>query len=135
MIDLFLLLSLSLFLFLITDDALREYFSSGTDATGFELDHRRMEYGSVNTTFAWKISPPGSECNISRILSYPDDECQLNNPDINITTSDTAFTLSSTSLYISERLADFNLSSSSEQESVQCEGLEDAVRINGKASI
>ena len=107
--------------------------SSGTDTVGFGLDHQRMEYGSDNTTFAWKILPPGSECNISRILSYP--ECQLSNPDINRTTSDTTFNVSSTSLYISERLADFNLSSSSEQESVQCDGLLETVRINSKASI
>ena len=96
---------------------------------GFELDHRRMQYGSSNTTLAWKIMPPSSECSISRILSYP--ECQRNSPDINVLTNDTTFIVSSTSLYISEQLADFNLSSLSDLESVQCKGLEDTVRING----
>ena len=103
-----------------------------SDAEGFELDHRRIEYGVINTTLAWKILPQNSECNMTRILSYP--QCQLNNPDINNLIADTAVTIPSTSLYISGQLADFNLTSLSELDSVQCEGLEDTVRINGNAS-
>ena len=120
-------------LFFIVDDVYRDFLGIGgiEELPGFELDHRNMEYGSINTTFAWKILPPGSECSMSQIISYP--QCQLNNPDIDITTPKTRYTIASTRLYISGQLADFHLSSLSEQESVQCVGLDEIVRINGNA--
>ena len=93
-----------------------------------------MQYGSINTTLAWKITPAGSECNMSRILSYR--PCQQNNPDINVTIDNTRITVPSTSLYISGQLADFSLSGLKEQDAVYCAGLveNDTVRINGNAS-
>ena len=118
------------------DDVYRDFQLLGNggieELPGFEVDHQNMEYGSINTTFAWKIIlPPGSECSMSQIISYP--QCQLSNPDIDATIPETRYTIASTRLYISGQLADFHLSSLSEQESVQCVGLDEIVRINGNA--
>ena len=97
-----------------------------------ELDYQRTMYGSVNTTLAW-VNTAG-DCSINQVLSYP--RCQPNNADINVTTSDTEVTVPSESLWISGDLADFKISSSSDQQSAEldtdCPDFLETIRINGE---
>ena len=102
----------------------------GTGGADLELDHLSIEYGSTNITLAWTIVPPDSGCNISHILSYR--PCEQNNPDINETIDSTRITIPSVNLTIGGQLADFAISSLSEQESLECPRLEGTVRFNGK---
>ena len=95
-----------------------------------ELNHRRIEYGSPNTALAWRIFPEQlrSDCNMSQILSYP--QCQPDNILINITTNDTIIAVPS---HTSGELADFSLSSLSDQPGTDCPSLSEVVRFDGKS--
>ena len=95
-----------------------------------ELDHLNIEYGRTSITLAWTIVPPNSGCNISRILSYH--PCEQSSPDINETIDDTSITIPSVNVSIDGQLADFAISSLSDQESLVCPRLPDTVRFNGK---
>ena len=95
-----------------------------------ELDHQHIEYGSVNTTLAWKISSKYS-CSISKIQSHP--ACLPNNVDTNTTIDrQTQITVLTEKFHISGHLADFSLSSLSVEPSVECPQLLGTVRFNGK---
>ena len=87
-------------------------------------------YGHTNITLAWTIVPPDSGCNISCILSYH--QCEENSPDINERIADTSITIPSVNVSIGGQLADFAISSLSDQESLECPRLPDTVRFNGK---
>ena len=97
-----------------------------------ELDHQVTRFEMTNITLGWKIFPHQSACNVSRILSHP--PCEQDNIILNITTFDTKITLSPENAYISNQLADFNLSTFSYQSSEECPALIDSIRINGKYS-
>ena len=97
-----------------------------------ELNHRKMMYGNINITLAWGIYEDSSNnCMISKLQSYP--KCEPNNIDVNVTTTDTMYTIPSERLYTSEGLADFTLSSASDPPGMDCPNLSaDTVRFNGK---
>ena len=106
----------------------------GEEPPQLELNHRLVQYGSINTTLAWKIVPVEDDCNTSHILSYR--QCEQSNVDLNFTTEDEMITLSSASLRLSGELADFSLSSSSSSsQSENCPRLLDAVRFNGNSRV
>ena len=97
------------------------------------LDHQHIQYGNTNTTLAWKIVPTNTTCTNSQVLSY--DECNSNNPNINITTEDMITILPSTALRTaSGDLADFSISSFSNQQQ-DCPMLNTAVRFNGNGNV
>ena len=97
------------------------------------LDHQRIKYGGTNTTLAWKIVPTNTTCTNSRVLSY--DQCDSNNPNINITTEDMIAILPSTDFHtVSGDLADFSISSFSNQQQ-DCPTLSTAVRFNGNVHV
>ena len=103
-----------------------------TDSEMIELDHQYLEYGSVNTTLAWKISSKYNDCNISKIQSHP--PCLPNNVDVNDTILyfPMQITISTEKLYISGNLADFNLNTGP---AAECPQLLDTVKFNGKCYI
>ena len=109
--------------------------SSGLDllsSAHIELDHQVTQFEMDNITLGWKIIPYQRACNTSQILSHS--PCQLNNIVLNITTFDTKVTLSRENFYISNQLADFNISTLSYQSSEECPILTDSIRINGEYS-
>lgn len=114
----------------ISGDELELLLDSNGD---MELSHGQIEYGRLHTTLAWQIfpGPEQSSCNISQILSYP--QCQPDNVLIDITTNDTTITVPSERLHTSGGLADFNLSSLSDQPGINCPRLSDTVRFDGKS--
>lgn len=97
-----------------------------------ELNHRKIIYGNTNITLAWGIYEDSSNnCTISKLQSYP--KCEPNNIDVNVTTTDTMYTIPSERLYTSDGLADFTLSSVSDPPGMDCPNLSaDTVRFNGK---
>ena len=111
-------------------DGGREELLLGTGEADLELDHLSIVYGRTNITLAWTIVPPDSGCTISRILSYR--PCEQNSPDINETIDDTSITIPSVNLSIGGQLADFAISSLSDQKSLECPRLPGTVRFNGK---
>ena len=111
-------------------DGGQEELLLGTREADLELNHLSIVYGRTNITLAWTIALPDSGCNISRILSYR--ECEQNSPDINETIDDTSITIPSVNLSIGGQLADFTISSLSDQESLECPRLQETVRFNGK---
>lgn len=95
-----------------------------------ELDHQRIEYGSTNITLAWKIIPTNTTCTNSRVLSY--DQCQPDNPNVNMTTEDMITILPSTEFCtVAGELVDFDISSFSDQQQEKCPRLLTTVRFNG----
>lgn len=97
------------------------------------IDHQRTAFGSINTTLAWIITTEDNNCTISKILSYL--PCESRNiPALNVVTSETEVTIQSENLRISGHLADFNISSLSDQPSAgeECPVLPVTIRVNGE---
>lgn len=103
----------------------------GDEPSQLVLDHRHIQYGSINTTLAWKIVPESvrNNCSTSHILSYA--ECQQNEVILNRTTEEEAITISSANFRQQGSLNDFTLSSSSVSLMEDCPRLMDRVRFNG----
>lgn len=111
-------------------DGGQEELLLGTETADLELDHLNIEYSSTDVTLAWMIVPPDSGCNISHVVSYR--PCEQNNPDISETISDTRIIIPLVNLTIGGQLADFAISSLSDQESLDCPRLQETVRFNGE---
>lgn len=86
-----------------------------------ELDHREIVYRKTSLSLAWQGAEESSNCSISKLQSFP--QCELNNIDLNISTTDTTYTISSEKLYTSQELADLNLTVISEPPGMLCPNL------------
>ena len=101
-----------------------------SDLEKITIDHQRSNFGSVNFTLAWNVSTEKSYCNLDHVLSYR--PCDLNNVQVNFTTTNMEVTLPSEKLRFSGELADFNISSSNHND---CPDLPYTLRINGENSM
>ena len=116
------------------NDEFFQAFSLGVSDIVF--DHQRTVFGSINTTLAWVITIDDNSCTMSHILSYL--PCQSSNTpgpaQVNVITNETEVTVQSENLRISGHLADFNISSLSEQPSAEgkCPILPVIIRVNGE---